>query len=274
MKAPWRAGRAAVLLAAAMLASVLAAGGASGGPCDPGLLGSEQSGLAYRQREGRCEGIYKLEVNSEQIRLVSVIEGSESFDSSKSELNFAWSAPPELRAAPVALRASSLRPRTYYRMDAALPAAAGNFAWPLDIFERVGLGGGELGARATTAHPRPPHPDFEQVFLPLRLWQEAPAPRRPGVLVGFVPEVKLEEVFVTVIAVDLDGHPREAPLVESRPLDFGYYPAKTPVLFEIPGFETAGFGRTGYYQVDLMIEAAAGGAMSYRFVLYHEEGKS
>lgn len=234
--------------------------------CDSGLVGSESSPLAYQLRGDRCEGIFKLEVNSELLRLVSITEIFEPIDGElPQDLQIEWSPPPELAAAKLRLRATSLEHRSFYRMDAAAVAAAKHFAWPAEIPGRLGLDQESLGIRGWIAHPRPPDQDFAEIYLPLRLWQQEKPPRRSSCEVAFVPEVKLKEAFVSLTPVELDGRQRGAPLLRNKPLEYGYYPAKTPVYFEI-----SEFAGDGFYRVDLMALDSIGGSMSYRFLLYHE----
>lgn len=258
-------------LAAAVLAATAAPplAAAAAAVCDPGLVGSESSPMAYQARGNRCEGIYKLEVNSELLRLVAITETFEPLDGEKPrDVSIEWSPPSELAAQELRIRAISLDHRSYYRMDSAPPAAAKLFAWPAEIPGRLGLDQESLGVRGFLAHPRPPEKDFAEIYLPLRLWQEERPPRRRSCEIAFVPEVKLKEAFVSVVPVDLDGRPRGAPLLDKQPLEYGYYPAKAPVFFEV-----SEFAGDGYYRIDLMALDSIGGSMSHRFLLYHEDPK-
>ena len=57
-------------------------------------------------------------------------------------IRLGWSAPP---ASAVALRAVSLRPDMYYRMDSSRPAGSASFDWPSDVVTRLKLKSDELG---------------------------------------------------------------------------------------------------------------------------------
>lgn len=239
--------------------------------CDPGLLGSDRSPLAYQSRGDRCEGIYKLEVNSERIQLAGVVAVSSGFDSAAaSDLELAWPAPPpELAGLEVRLEVRSLEPRFFYRMDATV--SGGYFHWPLEILSHLNLTEDQLGFRAFLVHPRPPDPDFERIYLPLRIGQGSLPPRRAACRVRVVPEVRLEEVYVSVTPADLAGRSTGRPVLDRRPLELGYYPAQEPFDFELPGsFGVAGLG-PGLYRVDLLLAATSGGAMSYRFLFFEED---
>lgn len=232
--------------------------------CDPGLLGSEASPMAYQLRGNRCEGIYKLEVNSDQLRLVSLVEHFEAFDSeSPDDLLIEWKEPGGI-AGRLRILATSTLPRSYYRMDTAVEIGAGTFRWPTEILARTQLTREDLGLLGSVAHPQPPDPDFERIYLPLRVKQRQPAEATGIYAVALLPQVKLNEVYVTVLPVDLGVKNAGPPLLEKKPLEYGYYPAKAPVYFELPKL-----GDPGYYRVDLLAVDSTDRPMTYRFVLHH-----
>ncbi len=253
---------------ALLLVEVLAAGRAAASDvCDPGLRGNDASPMAYQMRGDRCEGIYKLEVNSTLLKIASIVERFEAFDSNLPEnLKVEWSLPRGLAAEGARLRAMGLAQRSYYRMDTALPAKGTTFEWPLEILDRAELTKEDLGVYAWVPHPQPPDKDFTEIYLPLRIYQESRPPRRKMLEIAFLPEVKLKEAYVSVALVDAKAKRLAAPMMDKKPLEYGYYPAKTPVFFEI-----SDLAATGYYQVDLLALDTIGGSMSYRFLLYFEE---
>lgn len=247
------------------------AAGASGidgvGLCDAGLGGNEDSAIAYQLRGDRCEGIYKLEVNSTKLRLSSVIESFGSFDTSKPEdLTVQWSAPAGLTAADVRLRAESLRPRTFYRMDTLVPGSQKSFSWKLDIVDRLGYSRDDLGVLGWVRNPETDDEDRREIYLPLRIRQGAAAPRTGTYEVGFIPEVLLEEVYFAVTPVNAEGEARGPRLHDTQALGYGYYPAKAPTFFEISGFT-----QTGLYEVEIKAVFSGGDSGTTSFLLYHEE---
>lgn len=256
------------VLALCTLVLLLAVGRTKGGDfCDPGLHGNETSPMAYQMRGDRCEGIFKLEVNSTLLRIVSIVERFETFDTHLPEnLKVEWGLPPALGSEPVRLRAIGLAQRSFYRMDTAVRTGNMTFEWPLEILDRVELTKEDLGIYAWVAHPHPPDKDFREIYLPLRIYQEARPPHRKALEVGFIPEVKLKEAYVSVVAVDASAKRLADPLIDKKPLEYGYYPAKTPVFFETPDLV-----KSGYYQVDLLALDTIGGSMTFRFLVYYQE---
>lgn len=232
--------------------------------CDPGLLGSEESPMAYQLRGNRCEGIYKLEVNSDLLRLVSLVEVFEAFDpESPNDLEIDWKGPGGI-AGRLRILATSTAPRSYYRMDTVVEVSAGTFRWPTEILARTGLAREDLGVLGSIAHPRPPDPDFERIYLPLRIRQRLPVVATGIHAVALLPQVKLNEVYVSVVPIDLEVKSTGPPLLEKKPLEYGYYPAKAPVHFELPKLS-----HEGYYRVDLLAIDSTDRPMTYRFVLHH-----
>ena len=79
--------------------------------------------LRYRQRGDRCEGVYSQDVSTSSSLLVaSLVESFEAIDDRSSlPLRVAWT-PPDGEA--VALRAFSIKPGLFYRMETAKPIAA------------------------------------------------------------------------------------------------------------------------------------------------------
>ena len=61
--------------------------------CDPGLTHESEDPRAYRQRVDRCEGLYRLKVNSDKLRLRSWTLDYEPYDPAR-PLEFGWVAPP------------------------------------------------------------------------------------------------------------------------------------------------------------------------------------
>lgn len=255
-----------VLASTAALAAI--ASGNGGAPlCDAGLGGNQDSAIAYQLRGDRCEGIYKLEVNSTQLRLSSVVESFEPFDASKPEdLTVQWSAPADLEAADVRLRAESLRPRTFYRMDTVVPGSQGAFSWKLDIVDRLGYSREDLGVLGWIRNPETDDDDRRQIYLPLRIRQGAATPRTGTYEVAFIPEVRLEEVYFAVTPVNAKGEGLGPRLYDTQELGYGYYPSKTPTSFEITGFTQSGF-----YEVEIKAVFFGGDSGTTSFLLYHEE---
>lgn len=237
-----------------------------------GSFGPAAATPACQDRSNLCQGIHEREVNSKQVKLVGLLESFAPFDSRlPANLTVAWPAlPPALAGRKVRIQASSLTAHSDYRMDTRVPGAA-TFEWDLELLDRLRLGADQLGVRAYVPHPRQTNPDFERIYLPLRIWQGQPPQRGGGCTVKLVPEVRLQEIYVSLAAADLEGCPLGPAMVENQPLGFGNYPAMAPVEFALPEiFGLPGLAQAGFYRVDLLLQDTVGGTMSYRFLFYRE----
>lgn len=103
------------------------------------LLGSTS---AYRMRGARCEGLYDSNVGAHSLAAASFTLGRLRFDL-KPGVRLQVSAPGQTRA--VNLRAVAIPPKTYYRMDARLPAGSA-MVWPVaDVLLPENLSASRLG---------------------------------------------------------------------------------------------------------------------------------
>lgn len=242
-------------------------GAAADDLCDAGLKGNDTSPSAYQSRGDRCEGLFKLEVNSMHLRLSSIVESFEDFDTSQPEdLTVEWSLPPDLDADSVKLRASSLVPRTYYRMDTAVVASRRSFSWSLDILDQLRYTREDIGVLGWIRHPKPPASDRDVIYLPLRIRQRGESYRRKVYDVALTPEKNLDEVYISASPTNADGVAQGPRLYDNEALGYGYYPAKFPTFFEL-----AGFKKSGLYEVEIKASFADGGSGTLGFFLYHEE---
>ncbi len=250
------------MLLALMASAVLEAQGPAAGPslCDPELQGSSQSPMAYRLRDGRCEGIYALQVNSTQVRLVSFVESLEYDLADNADLKVAWHRPDGDRV--VRLRARSLRSKTYYRMDTAIPAPDRSYDWSSDVLASLDLASGELGVLGwTELELREGMP--RTVYLPLTISQ-APSPgTTDGYQVAVVPDLRLREVFISLAPVDERGA-AGTPVFAKRKLDYGYYPAKEATVFELGKPE-----KPGLYELTIDCAFMGTGSATTSFWFYH-----
>ena len=138
----------------------------------PPLQGS-QSG--YQKRGDRCEGLYVSNVGSHSLAAMSFSLGKIRFDLS-SAVQLQVSAPGQKQ--PVNIRAVAIPPKTYYRMDASLPAG-GTMVWPVrDVLLRESLGDSRIGIFAWKG------PDTAKTLVPVRVMaQDKPAASAAPVLI-------------------------------------------------------------------------------------------
>ena len=88
--------------------------------CDPGLPRNDQQATGYRPRGDRCEGVYKRQVASFGVQLVSLSSLSDIGDLCMpgQPVHMAWPTVAGMASAgPIHLQAESLRQLLYYRLD-------------------------------------------------------------------------------------------------------------------------------------------------------------
>jgi hypothetical protein len=254
---------AALALVAALGAALPLAGGEppGGDLCDPGLELESDSPIAYRMRGDRCEGVYWLKVNSDDLRVESWTAWFEDYEYGDSRpLRVGWSLPPGA-AGPVRLRAQALKPQTYYRMDTRLPGMGTPWAWPTDVLGGLRLGRADLGIVGWTSLPLGSGKE-EPVYLPLTVGQ-GEAARPDGYRVVLVPGERLVEVTWSLApglaATGLPGAP-----LAGGPLGYGYYPARQPTVFTVPAPS-----EPGLYVLSLHADMRTGGPADRDLWFYH-----
>ncbi|HEX5717284.1 MAG TPA: hypothetical protein VF179_14060 [Thermoanaerobaculia bacterium] len=228
--------------------------------CDRSLPQDSKSPMAYHLRGDRCEGIYAQQVSSISVEVRSLVAGFGAFDPARNEkLELAWTAPPG-NTRDVRLRAFSFKPRTYYRMDTAVPAARGAYHWPTDVLASVGLGQVDLGLMAWIDLPSPVGL-ARPVYLPLRAGAGA-AKRNDGYEVSLVPSVRLSEVRLKVSRLDDKGNVKDT--LQDKELGIAYYPAATPTVFS-----TGKLGPAGFYRLVITAIPKSGLSVVQDIELYH-----
>lgn len=235
--------------------------------CDPGLEAASGRATAYQDRGDRCEGVYALKVSSTKLRLGSFIARFDGFDPSESKgLEIEWPTLPRSEAT-IRLRAYSLNPRSYYRMDTEVPAESRRFRWPVELLAALDLGRPEIGVVGWTTDDRC---QGTETYLPLRIHSsgssgasDAATPTAYEVVV--VPGEKLREIFLTVSPAPGEEGP-SPPLVVDKPLGYGFYPPREPTLFSLDAPDTPGL-----YRVDLAARFHRGGSTTETFCFYHGE---
>jgi hypothetical protein len=204
--------------------------------CDPGLESSSKDPQAYRQREDRCEGLYRLKVNSDKLRLRSWTVLYEPYDPRR-PLEIGWRLPPGA-AGPVRLRATALSPQTYYRMDTRVDESGPPWIWTTTFLERLDLERPDLGLLGWI-----PVPDVgaagRPLYLPLVVHQGPPTQALDTYRVVVVPGERLAEIEWSIAPVGPDGHPG-APLDDPVPLQYGIYPSRRPIEIAVPAPDEPG----------------------------------
>ncbi|HEU4723201.1 MAG TPA: hypothetical protein VFS59_17700 [Gemmatimonadaceae bacterium] len=229
--------------------------------CDSLVRTRPSDPLRYRQRGDRCEGVYGREVaaGSSSLLVVSLVEWLEPFaDTASPPLHIEWAAP---RGAPVSLRAYSLRPGLFYRMETARPITATHFDWPSDVRAPLRIGSADVGVKGATVMTL--GGARREVLVPLRIGRRAAAPRMASHRLTLLPSVGLSEVFVTVAATDSTGAPTQY-LKRDEKLGYGYYPAQRAIDVRLPVL-----GASGVYFVRVAATLERGGSATTSVLLLH-----
>jgi hypothetical protein len=249
--------RSALCLALLLLPAGAAAAGSL---CDQNLPQDSKSPMAYHLRGDRCEGIYAQQVSSISVEVRSLVAGFGAFDPALNEkLELAWTAPPG-NTGDVRLRAFSFKPRTYYRMDTAVPAARSAYQWPTDVLASVGLAQADLGLIAWIDLPGPGG-SARPVYLPIRAGAGA-TKGNAGYEVSLVPSARLSEVRLTVSRLDDKGKVKDT--LQDKELGMSYYPAATPTPFS-----TGKLGPAGFYRLVITAIPKAGLSIVQDIEIYH-----
>jgi len=203
--------------------------------CDSGLPIDKTNPLSYQNRGERCEGLYIRQVVGEPLKIAGFAVCFDSLDVTRdSSFSVKW---PKVNGEIVQLRAISLRPKTYYRMDSARPTNSDQFNWPTDVLKAVKLSAKDIGVSGWVEGPTLKGRQVP-MYVPLCItenFQQAAADISSGHYgLVLLPTTQLQQVFVTLCPVENGtvGSPLEA--FNSVDIDQGYYPADRPFTIQIP----------------------------------------
>ncbi len=228
-------------------------------------------------RGDRCEGVYAKPVSSTSLSVVSVTAAFGDYKVDSVEpLSISW-VPPHQQASPPAdacgqaatvasrdvhLRAQSLQPRVYYRMDTIRPPGDAAFTWPKDTLGALAIPRSALGVLGWTTRLVG---GFERpVYLPLRVRQDPASSPEPATeyRVLVIPGRELEEVYVTLARLDAAGEP-SIWLRRGDALGYGYYPAERPIRIALPLANAP-----GCYRLEVTGNLRGGGTTATALWLY------
>jgi len=131
-----------------------------------GLPPLKDSQSGYQKRGDRCEGLYVANVGSHSLAAMSFSLGKIRYELSPA-VRLQVSAPGQTH--PVYIRALAIPPKTYYRMDAALPAGA-SMVWPVrDVLLPEKLGDSRIGIFAWKGE------ESAKTLVPVRVVAQEPA---------------------------------------------------------------------------------------------------
>lgn len=194
--------------------------GAQGTSCDPNLK-QEGQPQGYRQRGDRCEGYFIQPVAGGRLDIQSFAQARRIEVAGKSELILGW---PSFGSDAVQVRAYSLSPKEYYRMDTVRPNGQTSYTWPVDIPASRNLA---IGLVSWTRAPV--GPSRETVYLPVSI---AGAPSGTYTIT-LIPSATADQVYVTIVALNADGSKGRV-LRNRESLNLGYYPAFRSIPVNLP----------------------------------------
>ena len=227
--------------------------------CDTNVRARTDDPLSYRLRGDRCEGTYAQNVSgSSRLLVASLVESFETMDTSSAALRVEWTRAGDQ---PVALRAYSIRPGLFYRMESVRPASSSSYTWPTDVLRGLEITNADIGVVGMTAMTI--GGTKRDVLVPLRISQHKPAPRSARYRVTVFPDVELKDVFVTVALAGSDGKPKTY-VQRDENIAFGFYPAERGIEIPLKAVTTA-----GPYIVRIAATLPRGGAATQTFMFYH-----
>lgn len=215
-------------------------------PCDPELKVRPADPLGYRVRGDRCEGMFVEEVSG-TVRISSLHFTKRDFQpGAGNSVRLAWSLPP---AAQVQVRAVSLLPKVFFRMDAVRSGNSTSYIWPTDFVAVVKLKSADIGLLSWAEVQVGGR--LQRVYSPVSVQD-----RSGEIEIMLVPEAQLEELYYTLVKLDDKGR-SEVAVVTDRPLKLGFYPAGQPVAIRLPVLEPK-----RVYRLELAARIKSGGAIN------------
>lgn len=248
----------AIVLVVLCSASVPAQTPAPAIHCDSSVLAPARDPLAYSRRGDRCEGLYVQQVAAGTgLEILSFTEPVTPFPIGRGDvLRLEWTAKTE---GPVRIRAKSLKPRVYYRMDTERPGGTTTFDWPGDVLGQLQLQSEQVGVVAVMSQAIGGR--IEDVYLPVSVGKGSVARTRRYVL-AVRPVQELSNIFVTLTELDAGGRSTRT-IKKEESIGAGFYPAGTRIAVPVPEID-----RPGLYRLHLGATLARGGSNTTALVFF------
>jgi hypothetical protein len=161
----------------------------------------------------------------------------------------------------IRLRAQSLRPRLYYRMDGVQPMGAASYTWTPNILSALRVTRQDLGIVGWTQLPVGTTERF--VYVPLRIRQQQDRERSTTYQLVLVPGRELDRVYVTLARVDENGN-LVAFIRQAEELGYGYYPAGRGIPIAITRL-----GAPRLYYLEVGATILGGGSTTLELWFFH-----
>jgi hypothetical protein len=188
-----------------------------------------------------------------------LVESFEAIDDTSSlPLRVEWT-PPDGQA--VKLRAYSIKPGLFYRMDTAKPIAASSYLWPADVLQSLRIGNADIGVTGSASTML--GGERRDVLVPLRIGQRKPPARATRYRMALWSSVELSDVFITLAMAGADGKPVKY-LQRDENLAYGFYPAERAIDVRLVPLTDRGI-----YYVRIGATRKRGGSLTSEFFLFH-----
>jgi hypothetical protein len=224
-------------------------------PCDPALPRNDRETTGYRQRSDRCEGIYKRDVASFGVQLVSfaAVPRIEDICVPGQPVHLIWARAQTSSGTPIHVQVESLRRQLYYRMDTDRPPQSTSYEWPTEprCSSEVRLRTPELAVLARTQSSVGPKP--VDVLLPVNFSTSLSADVRPPYRAVLLPGRRVAEVYVSLWHYRSAQNPARVWL--EKPLGMRPYPAGVQIVVEVSPQELK---ERGLYRIRLSVEFESG----------------
>jgi len=219
--------------------------------CDSGLK-TDSSSNGYKPRDGnRCEGYYIQPVAGGRLEIESFTQGGGISLANQTQLSMKWQSPGKEE---VQIRAYSLTPKEYYRMDTTRPGGDRTFVWPVELPASRKLAIGLVAQTKSDVGP-----SKQTVYVPLSI---ANAGSSSTLRIVLMPSVDASDVFVTLSPVDATGT-KKTPLKKSEAMDSGPYSAWKPIAYDLKSLAA------GLYYAEFSATWESGGSGTARMYFYN-----
>ncbi len=132
--------------------------------CDSRIRPANSYEIKYRERDNRCEGMYRSDVASFGFSIVGVIQGKFQYRLDRQEKLIVSS--PFLQNQTVNIRAMALPLTTYYRMDAKIDQED-SLIWPVgDVLYQENLGNESIGVFGWIGK------EEDKIYVPVKVTSE------------------------------------------------------------------------------------------------------
>ena len=167
--------------------------------CDPELISSVDEGNPdrYKQRGDKCEGIYVQSVSGTATGLspIAFTQSFENYDlNSDSPLILKWLNSREEETMHIRIRAQSLKPKVYYRMDTN-QNRDNSYEWELDFLKNYEILRNNLSIFAWTLINV--NGNEEKVYLPLQI-EQLDNRNSDEYLLDILPSADLGKIFFSL----------------------------------------------------------------------------